>query len=84
MANQKPRGYLLPMTIRYNGSRITLTKNGTSIVIRDKHGAFVGMRELHTVLEALEEALATGELDLPLCEVEREQQQLNFSVRLQK
>jgi hypothetical protein len=31
------------------------------------------MRELHTVLQALEEALAEGKLDLELCEVEREQ-----------
>jgi hypothetical protein len=59
------------MTIIYNGAKITLTKNKTSIVVRDKYGNFVGMRELHTVLEALEEALATGELDLELCEVER-------------
>ncbi len=73
------------MTVIYNGAKITLTKNKTSIIVRDKYGHFVGMRELHTVLEALEEALAEGKLDLELCEVEREQQRLNnFSVRLRQ
>jgi hypothetical protein len=76
------------LTIRYNGAKITLNKTGTSIVVRDKRGHFVGMRELHTVLEALEEALAGGTLNLELCEVEghnqpkrSEQKTFDFSVR---
>jgi hypothetical protein len=58
------------LTIRYNGAKITLNRTCTSIVIRDKHGQFVGMRDLPTVIEALDEALAEGTLDLELCEVE--------------
>jgi hypothetical protein len=80
-----------PMTIVFNGAKITLNKTGTSIVVRNKYGEFVGMRDLHTVLEALEEALAEGTLNLELCEVEghnqpkqTEQQPLKFIVRLQR
>jgi hypothetical protein len=81
------------LTIRYNGAKITLNKTGTSIVIRDKHGHFVGMRDLPTVIDALEEALAEGTLILELCEVETQtqlystyakQKPLDFSVRFEK
>jgi hypothetical protein len=84
--NQKPKR-LNPVTIIYNGAKITLNKTGTSIVVRDKHGHFVGMRALPTVIEALEEAIAEGTLNLQLCEVEpkrSEQQPLDFSVKLAK
>ena len=79
------------MTIVFNGAKITLNKTKTSVVVRDKHGHFVGMRDIHTVLEALEEAFAEGYLNLELCEIENhnlpkqpEQQQLDFLVRLGK
>ena len=57
-------------------------------MVRDKRGHFVGMRDLLTVSEALEEAIAEGTLNLELCEVENHnqlkravQQPLDFSVR---
>ena len=79
------------MTIKFNGAKISLNKTGTSIVIRDKYGKFVGMRDVHTVLEALEEAIAEGTLNLELCEVENHnlpkraiQRDLNFSMSFSK
>ena len=70
------------MTKVYNGAKITLNRTGTSIVVRDKHGQFVGMRDLHTVIELLDEALAEGTLNLELCEVEPKQKPLDFSLKL--
>jgi hypothetical protein len=37
------------------------------------------MRELHTVMQALDESLANGELNLELCEVEKTLQETQNS-----
>jgi hypothetical protein len=78
LKNHKPKRRS-PTTIVFNGAKITLNKTGASIVIRDKYGVFVGMRELHTVMQALDESLANGELNLELCEVEKTLQETQNS-----